>query len=70
MNILNRLRAIAGKIDPRPVPETHIIEVLLYKGDTEAKALTRYKKQNKVNKIDNIIYINVPSNKSIKARYN
>jgi len=70
MKMMERLRKIAGVLSPEEPPEAHIIEVNGYKGETEAEALTKYKKKCKVNKNDNFIYINIPSDKQIRDRLN
>ncbi len=70
MKVMERLRKIAGVLSPEEPPGIHIIEVHLYRGETEKQGLKRYKKTNQVNVNDHLIYIAIKSDKQIRDGLN
>ena len=69
MNLMDRLRKVAGKLSPPESPEIHIIDYNRYKNETKEQAVKRYEIENgiKVSSNDVPIFIAVISKEQIRA---
>jgi len=67
-NLYKRIQAIKRKLIEKHVPECRIIDVDLTVGETEEKALKKFRRKNEWQEDDVNIFINLVDEKIIRQR--